>query len=47
MDFVTFRTRLGSFLQRRGFGYDVTKRTVQALWRELGSEESAEDDDMY
>jgi len=44
MDFATFRTRLGSFLQRRGFGYDVTKRTVQALWRELGSDEAAEDD---
>ena len=47
MDFAMFRTRLGSFLQRRGFGYDVTKHTVQALWRELGSEEGAEDDDMY
>ncbi len=40
MDFATFRTRLGSFLQRRGFGYEVTSRTVRALWRELqGAEE--------
>lgn len=43
MDFATFRTRLGSFLQRRGFGFDVTKRTVQALWHELGSADGEED----
>src|SRR3989442_13573462 len=28
MDYATFRNRLGSFLQRRGFGYEVTTRTV-------------------
>jgi regulatory protein len=33
IDYPTFRTRLGSFLQRRGFGYGVSKRVVQALWR--------------
>jgi len=43
MDFATFRTRLGSFLQRRGFGYDVTKRTVQTLWHELRSDSGDED----
>jgi len=35
MDYARFRNRLGSFLQRRGFGYDVTTRTVRALWEEL------------
>jgi regulatory protein len=35
MDYATFRNRLGSFLQRRGFGYDVVARTVKALWREM------------
>src|SRR5690348_549115 len=35
MDYATFRTRLGSFLQRRGFGYEVATRTVRALWKEL------------
>lgn len=35
IDFATFRTRLGSFLQRRGFGYDVATKTVKALWQEL------------
>lgn len=38
MDFATFRNRLGSFLQRRGFGYEVTTRVVKQLWREQGGE---------
>jgi regulatory protein len=40
MDYATFRSRLGSFLQRRGFGYEVSTRTVRALWKELTSEDS-------
>jgi regulatory protein len=43
MDFATFRTRLGSFLQRRGFGYEVSTRTVRALWKELREEDGEED----
>ncbi len=35
MDYVTFRTRLGSFLQRRGFGYGVVSATVRTLWDEV------------
>ena len=35
MDFKTFYSRLGSFLQRRGFGYEITARTVRELWQEL------------
>ena len=42
MDFATFRTRLGSFLQRRGFGYEVSTRTVRALWKELREEDGEE-----
>jgi len=38
MDYATFRTRLGSFLQRRGFGYEVSTRTVRTLWKEMRSE---------
>jgi len=38
IDYATFRNRLGSFLQRRGFGYQVTTRTVRALWKELKEE---------
>jgi regulatory protein len=43
MDFVTFRTRLGSFLQRRGFGYEIATKTVKALWKELQQEDGEED----
>lgn len=39
MDYATFRTRLGSFLQRRGFGYEISIRTIRVLWRELRGEE--------
>ncbi len=44
MDFATFRMRLGSFLGRRGFGYDVSRRTVRGLWRELQGEEGEEEE---
>ncbi len=39
IDFATFRTRLGSFLQRRGFNYEVSSRTVRTLWEELREDE--------
>src|SRR5260370_15617751 len=42
MDYARFRNRLGPFLQRRGFGYDVTTRTVRALWEELKEEPEEE-----
>ncbi len=42
LDYATFYRRLGSFLQRRGFGYDVTSRTVKKLWEER-REEAADD----
>ena len=42
IDYATFRNRLGSFLQRRGFGYQVTTRTVRALWKELKEEPEEE-----
>ncbi len=44
IDYATFRTRLGSFLQRRGFGYEITTRTVRKLWQELKEQEA--DDDL-
>ena len=43
MDFMTFRTRLGSFLQRRGFDYEIVSRKVKALWQELKPEDVTED----
>jgi regulatory protein len=50
IDFQTFRTRLGGFLQRRGFSYATTTRTVRALWEEVKDEvvddvEASEDDE--
>ncbi len=42
IDYATFRNRLGSFLQRRGFGYQITTRTVRALWKELKEETGEE-----
>jgi regulatory protein len=44
IDYNTFRNRLGSFLQRRGFGYEVTKRTVRSLWQELRAESDESDE---
>jgi regulatory protein len=34
IDFKTFQRRLGGFLQRRGFGYDVVSRIVREMWRD-------------
>lgn len=39
MDYAMFRNRLGGFLQRRGFGYEVVTHTVKALWNEMKQEE--------
>jgi regulatory protein len=44
IDFATFRNRLGSFLQRRGFGYDVTSRTVRTLWQDLRADDKNPDE---
>jgi regulatory protein len=33
MDYATFRNRLGGFLQRRGFSYEIVARVVRALWQ--------------
>lgn len=35
LDYPTFRRRLGGFLHRRGFGYDIAQETVQRLWQEM------------
>jgi len=33
-DYETFRRKMGAFLRRRGFGYEVVKRTTERLWQE-------------
>ena len=42
IDYATFRNRLGSFLQRRGFGYQIVTKTVRELWKELKEEPEEE-----
>ncbi len=34
-DYRTFASKLGGFLQRRGFSYDVTSTVTRRLWAEL------------
>ena len=34
-DYEEFRRRLGEYLRRRGFGYDVINRSVKRLWQEI------------
>lgn len=35
LDEGTYRSRLGSYLQRRGFSWDIARSTVDRCWREL------------
>jgi regulatory protein len=39
LDFKDFRRRLGAYLGRRGFGYDVINNTVKKIWQESGNPE--------
>jgi regulatory protein len=43
IDYATFYRRLGSFLQRRGFNYEITNRTVKTFWQELGPQGETDD----
>ncbi len=38
-DYPRFRERLGRFLSSRGFSYDVSRRTIERCWAELGGEQ--------
>lgn len=44
LDYNTFLSRLGPFLQRRGFSYEVVRRTVRTLWQELGGAQDQDGD---
>lgn len=37
-DYQTFFTRMGGFLQRRGFGYGVARAAIRQLWAETRDE---------
>lgn len=43
LDHAAFRNRLGSFLQRRGFGWEVARTTVDRCWTELSGSRTADD----
>jgi regulatory protein len=34
LEYREFREKLGSYLQRRGFNYDVINKTVKRIWQE-------------
>jgi len=36
LDYLSFRKRLGSFLRRRGFDYELINRTIDHVWQEQG-----------
>ena len=35
-DYQSFRRRLGEYLKRRGFGYEVINQTIGRMWKEQG-----------
>jgi len=39
-EYQRFRERLGRFLTRRGFSYDVARRTIERCWAELSEDEA-------
>ncbi len=39
-----FRTKLGAYLQRRGFGWDIARATVDRCWRELDRDITDDDE---
>jgi regulatory protein len=42
MDYKSFARKLGGFLQRRGFGYQVVRKVVRRIWEEKKSAQGAE-----
>ncbi|EFH87622.1 regulatory protein RecX [Ktedonobacter sp. SOSP1-85] len=44
IDYATFYRRLGSFLQRRGFSFEITKRIVKRIWEEQRQETVGEEE---
>jgi len=46
VDYATCRRRLDGFLQRRGFGYSVSKEVVNRLWHEIHPDEGTDDADQ-
>jgi regulatory protein len=52
LDFAEFRAKLGPFLLRRGFSYQVAREVVRQLWEEtqtgdVGADDAARDDAIH
>jgi regulatory protein len=45
LDYRAFNDRLGPFLLRRGFGYEVARAAVRQLWAEFHGDQPSGDDD--
>ncbi len=43
LEYQRFRERLGRFLTRRGFSYDVARRVIERCWAEVGSGQAGEE----
>jgi hypothetical protein len=37
-DYQSFQRRLGDYLKRRGFAYEVINLTIERIWQEKGSD---------
>ena len=44
LDHLTFRQRMGAYLQRRGFSYGASAAAVERLWAEAGATAAPADD---
>jgi SOS response regulatory protein OraA/RecX len=47
LDKLTFKRRLGGFLQRRGFGFGTVGYVTNRLWAEVNGEVSADDEEEF
>lgn len=45
LEYREFQMKLGGFLARRGFGYDIVKETVKRIYTELQQADSASDEE--
>ena len=39
LPYEEFRKKMGGYLQRRGFGYDITRTTIDMIWKKYGPEQ--------
>jgi regulatory protein len=47
LDKITFKRRLGGFLQRRGFSFGIVSEVTNRLWAEVNGEIGADDEEEF